>query len=252
MDKTLVKGLNLLEELAKSRDPKGVAELARTLGWSKSNVHRLLQTLVECGYVSSEGGRYWAGLKLWSLGSRVVARTDVRQAAQPFLEKLAQASQETVHLSILERYEVVYVDKIDSPQPIRAYSEIGGRAPAYCVATGKAMLAFQPPEVIEQLSGHLVRHSPNTITDPERLAAEFATIRTNGYSVNQGEWRQQVSGIGAPIRDSSGNVVAALGISGPSERFTKSALRKLAPLVCQAAENVSSNLGAPHRQGDIP
>ena len=142
MNNTLVKGMQILEELADRKETVGVSELALQLGMGKSNVHRTLQALVELGYVVNEGGSYRASLKMWELGARVIARLDVRQAALPAMHWLLDQSRETVHLSVLDGDQVMYVDKLDSPEPVRAYSEIGGRAPAYCVATGKVLLAW--------------------------------------------------------------------------------------------------------------
>lgn len=245
MDKTLAKGLRLLEALIESPEPKGVADLARELEWSKSNVHRLLQTLCELGYVHGDKGRYWAGLRVWSLGTQVIGRMDIKSLAAPTLVKLAASSQESVHLSIYDRGEVIYIDKIDSSQPIRAYSRVGGRAPAWCVATGKALLAHQSDEEIAAVAARLESFTPNTLASSDSLLAALAEVRATGCAVNRGEWRAQVSGVGAPIRDATGKVVAALGISGPAERFTEPALATFIPMVRASAEAVSQALGAP-------
>ncbi len=125
MNNTLVKGLQLLEVLARSREPQGVSDLAAQLSLGKSNVHRLLQALVE-------------------LGASVEVGFRIKAAASEAMTRLLVRTRETVHLSVLDGEEVVYVHKLDSPEPVRAYSEIGGRAPTFCVATGKAMLAWQP------------------------------------------------------------------------------------------------------------
>ena len=104
MNNTLVKGMQILEELADRKETVGVSELALQLGMGKSNVHRTLQALVELGYVVNEGGSYRASLKMWELGARVIARLDVRQAALPAMHWLLDQSRETVHLSVLERH----------------------------------------------------------------------------------------------------------------------------------------------------
>jgi len=244
MNNTLVKGLLMLETLARSAHPMGVTELATTLGIPKSNVHRMLQALVELRYVlrDEDRGTYRASIRLWELGSAVLARLDLRTMALPAMEALLERTRETVHLSVLDGDEVVYVHKLDSPEPVRAYSQIGGRAPAYCVATGKAMLAFESDAFLTSLSRRLVRHSSRTITDPAEFLREMARVRANGHAINRGEWRDSVCGIAAPIRGSDGRVLAALGLSGPAERIKPSSFKTLAAHVVAASEGVSAAL----------
>jgi len=183
-------------------------------------------------------------VQVWQIGSQIIRRVDVRNVARPFLEKLAAATFETVHLSLLDGNHVVYLDKIESPQPVRAYSEIGGSAPAHCVATGKVLLAHQPAEVVAEISRHLKRYTARTIIDSDKFSDELQTIRDCGHAVNKGEWRDRVYGVAARIRDSRTVVVAAIGISGPADRLTGAVMRKFAPLVCDAARNTSTRMGA--------
>lgn len=242
MNNTLVKGLQVLEALAGSERPLGVSELASMLEMGKSNVHRLLQALVELRYVVKDEStsEYSASLKVWELGNRLSLRLAIRHAAQMRMTELLEATRETIHLSVLEGREILYVHKLDSPEPVRAYSEVGGRAPAHCVATGKAILAWQPQKLLEDMAaGGLTRYTPNTIVDGPAFLREMERVRHQGYAVNRGEWRETVWGIAAPIRDSVGTVVAALGISGPSSRFKPARIKSLAALVREAADAVS-------------
>lgn len=245
MDKSLLKALHLLEALALSDEPRGITELANELGMTKSNVHRYLQTFAHRGFVEQDADqvRYRCTLKMWELGSLIADRIEIKGVARPYMMKLAEQTQETVHLSILDGGEVLYIDKIDSPQPVRAYSKIGGRAPAYCVATGKAMLALLTEPEVTRLCGELVRHSPRTITDPADLRRELDKVREQGYAVNRGEWRASVSGIGAPVLNAAREVCAAIGISGPIERLTPGVVRDFAPLVVDTARSLSMALG---------
>ena len=245
MNNTFVKGLALLETLALSDRPRGVTELANDLGLAKSQVHRLMQTLADRGYVRQDpdSGRYACTLKLWEYGALVADRVDVRNVARTHLQSLADSTSETVHMSVLEQTEVVYIDKIDSPQPVRAYSRLGGRAPAYSVATGKALLAYAPAEVLEKLSGKLQRHTPRTITDFEELKRELARVREQGYALNRGEWQESVCGLAVPIFASNRRTIAAVGISGPLERLTPGVLRDFAPVVVDTGRAISRELG---------
>jgi len=245
MDTTLLKGLKVLEALAASSAPRGVSELARALGLTKSNVHRTLQTLAAAGYVrpAALAGSYECTLKLFEMASGVVARIDVRQVADPFMQQLAKLTKETIHLSILDGLEVIYLNKIESPHPVRAYSSIGGRAPAHCVASGKALLAWQGDAVLQQLPAHLAAPTPRSLATREALLDELARIRRQGYAVNRGEWRETVGGLAAIVFDAAGAPAAAIGISGPLERLRPAAMRKYSQLVTEAALGLSRALG---------
>ncbi len=254
MDTTLLKGLNVLELLAQSEQPKGVSDIARGLNLTKSNVHRTLQTLVAAGYVrvGSRPGTYVCTLKLFELASPLVARLDVRQLAEPVMQALAGKTQETIHLAVLDRLEVIYLHKIESPQPVRAYSSVGGRAPAHAVATGKVLLAWQDAATLATLPERFERTTSRTLPDRDALLAEIAQVRAQGYAINRGEWREGVCGAAAVILDAQRQVIAAVGISGPSERLRPAALRKHAERVVEAARDISRSMGCTRYEPLLP
>lgn len=246
MDKTLLKGLAVLEALSKmDGKPYSIEELAKQFGLSRSNAHRTLQTLVHAGYVVKDPlqGGYRGSMKMFELGSSQLHRLDVRKLAPTYMAQLAQSTGDTVHLSILENFEVIYIDKIDSLQPIRAYTMVGGRAPAYAVATGKALLAAQTDIKMDSDSQSLVEFTDTTITDYPSLKQELIDIRHKGYAINQGEWRQGVAGIASAVFDGLERPVAALGISGPLDRFDEERINKMAPLIVSAAAELSRSMG---------
>ncbi|ETF01592.1 IclR family transcriptional regulator [Advenella kashmirensis W13003] len=250
MDKTLLKGLRLFEIICAQEDqPNTIDDLAVAAGLTKSNTHRTLQTLIAAGYVgkSSHTGGYRPTLKVFELAAQRLARLDVRKIAAPLMRSVAQETQETVHLSVLDKFDVIYIDKIDSPNPVRAYSIIGGRAPAYAVATGKALLAFQPSEYLERNATDLIRHTETTITTLSALKEELINISRIGYAINRGEWRSNVGGIAAPIFDGHNKVIAAFGISGPLDRFTIENMKRWSPVVLDAAREISRESG--YRRG---
>jgi len=245
MDKTLVKGLEVLEALARSESARGVSELARELGLTKSNVHRTLQTLCAAGYARKDemSGAYECTMKIPRIAAAILGRVDMKRAAEPFMQALAAATQETVHLSVLDGVDAFYVHTIDSPQPVRAYSEISGRAPAYCVATGKALLAFQDESYLQRFGERLHAYTPRTLGTQVELRQELAQVRQQGYAVNRGEWRETVGGLAAPIFDAHRRPLAAIGISGPLERLRSARLKAFAPDVLRAARGISDALG---------
>jgi len=243
MDKTLLKGLQVLEALARSPRPRGVSDLAKQLDLPRSNMHRTLRTLVEAGLVGQEeSGAYACSLKLFELGSAVPARSDVAGLADPIMLALADATRETVHLSALEGGDVIYLHKIDSTHPVRAYTSVGGRAPAYCVATGKALLAFQPDTYLDRYDGALQRYTEKTLADLGALRDELRAVRRQGFALNRGEWRDSVCGVAAPVFGMGGRAVAAIGLSGPASRLADR-LDEFAGQITAAAGELTQKMG---------
>ncbi|RYY13594.1 MAG: IclR family transcriptional regulator, partial [Alphaproteobacteria bacterium] len=207
MDKAFTKGLLLLETLARSDRPRGITELASELGFTKSNVHRLLATLQSRGYVRQvpAGSTYELTLKIWELGSIVVRKLDLVTLARPAMERLAEATGETVHLSVLDDTDVVYVDKIESSHQIRAHTSIGMRAPAFAMATGKAMLAHEPGAELERFRPLLKRYTATTRVTLEALRLDVEQVRKLGYAmVLHGEWRDGIAACACAVLGQSG------------------------------------------------
>jgi len=246
MDKTLLKGLMVLETINQLEgEALTLEQIAAEVGLTRSNTHRTLQTLAHAGYIrrDKETGAYLCTLKMFELGARQLANMDVRRLAPPFMRELARQTGETVHLSVLDGLDVVYVDKIDSAQPLRAYSTVGGRAPAYAVATGKALLAFQAPDYLQHYSESIKRHTDDTHISVTALKQELADVARIGYAINRGEWRKGIGGIATPIFNGLDKVTAALGISGPLERLTNQKMAEFAPLVLNTAQELSAHMG---------
>jgi len=247
MDTTVVKALSILEALVASATPLGVTEIATSLGLSKSNVHRLLQTLASRGYVVASDHRYTVTTKLWELGALIVGRLDVARVAAPVMQRLVSQVDETAHLSVLDMpaCEVVSIHNVESAQPVRAYSRIGQRTPAHCVATGKALLSVQSPEALMTLPEELPKFTRHTVYRRADLLKALEKIRLDGYSTNVGEWREQVGGAAAVIYDHTGRPLAALGLTVPVERLQSKVMSRYIPLLTAAADEVSRLMGAP-------
>jgi DNA-binding IclR family transcriptional regulator len=143
----------------------------------------------------------------------------VSDAVMPVLHQLVAVTSETVHYAVYEDGYAVYVEKVDGLHPIRAYSSVGGRSPAYASATGKALLAWQTGDEIARVAATTMQLTPATHVGLVALEREMAHVRSSGHAVNRGEWREGVWGIGAPVFGRSGEVIAAVGISGPEDRI---------------------------------
>ncbi|GAB6099553.1 IclR family transcriptional regulator [Halanaerocella petrolearia] len=245
--KSVNRSINILEELAKYEDGLGVTELGNRLDVHKSSVHRLLSTLVYRGLVEQdqETGKYKLGLKLFELGSRIFNDLEVRKYAKSYLEELVSQTNETVHLVTLDQGEVLYVDKVKSPETITMVSQVGARGPVHSTSVGKAMAAYLDEEEIDRIvrKKGMPRYTENTITDPQEFKKHLKVIKERGYAIDEIENELGIRCIAAPIFDYNGEVVAAVSISGPTMRVTKERISELAEKVKETGLQISYRLG---------
>lgn len=236
---------NLLEIMGRRDRAMAVSELARVMGRAKSSVHRMLTTLILCGYVEqeTEHGRYRLTTKLWRVGSSAFHNRDLVDIARHELEQLMVSSDETVHLAILDSDCVVYIHKVESPRSIRVQTRIGAEAPSVSTATGRALLAHRPAVLEAVLSKPVRQRTEDTITDPDRILEEIQNVISAGYSVTKRENHPEMGGIAAPIFDFSGDVIASTGVAIPIFRMNDELVERCVPLVRKAAMRISQNLG---------
>ena len=243
MEKVLEKTFNIIDKLLQSKGPKGITELAEELGLVKSNVHRLLNSLIKLQLVRQVPGgeKYELTLKLWQMGNMVLSKNDIRSIADSYMCRLCQISREDVFLSTLEGSNILYIHKVKSDRVVRA--TFGSINPAYCSATGKAMLAWAPMEKVDECLKDAHSFTAMTICTKEEFLKELEHIRQCGYSINKGEWRLSVCGVAAPIFNHEGRCIAAISVSGPAHRLPLSRLEELAPMVCTSAAKISACMG---------
>lgn len=241
------RALDLLEKLVEFTEPVSITELSKQLGLHKSTVHRLLSTLRQRGYVTQDvkTNNYQIGLKLFEIGSAVLNKMDLRAKVRPHLERLRQVTNETIHLGILDDYQVVYIDKVESSEVIRMYSRIGKRVPAYCTSLGKILLAYSAKELIANLlmEKPLLRRTEFTITDPELLTEHLAQVKKQGYSIDNQEQELDIRCIAGPIFNYDGQILAAFSISGPTTRMTEDRVAKLSQLILKCSKEISASFG---------
>jgi DNA-binding IclR family transcriptional regulator len=245
MEQTVQKALNLLEALVRSDRPRRLTELSRELGLTKPNVYRLLSTLSILGYVKKDPATtlYSPTLKLWEMGSMLVRDVDLQSVAGPRLRKLGEDTRESVQLAVWDAGYVVYVDKVDSSQPLKAITSIGSRVPATVVSTGKAMLAWMPGDSLDRAMEHVKRYTPLTLTRRKDIERDLEETRERGYSINRGEFRAGVCGIAAPVRDRAGHVVAAVAVWGAEKAILGTRREELAHMTVSAARDISREMG---------
>lgn len=237
--------MRMLEILGEAGEPLALAQVAARSGRAKSTVHRMLSSLVNLGFAEQEpDSRYRLTLKLWRLGVSVLTSLDLVKVAQPHLEALMRAADETVHMAVLEPSgDAVYVAKFESPRSIRVQTHLGKLTPSWCTATGRALLAWIPDMRDRVLAGTLTQITPSTVADPERLRQILGQVARQGYALTRAEHHPEMGAIAAPIRDFTGKVVASCGVAIPVFRMDPALTRKCVGLVLGAAETISHELG---------
>lgn len=244
VDSTLSKGLTILEKLTTLKHGMGVSELSRELGLTKSNTFRLLQTLSVLGYVRRGPDKtYVATLKTWQVGRSVVENLNLRSAAAQMMRYLSDETNETIYLAVRDGLTLIYIDKVESPKPIRSWNPIGGTAPLHCVGTGKALLAAEYPLLRAQFDGPLEGYTDRTITDLTALDGEMAETLRRGYAIDTGEFRPNILSFGAAITLPNGAPVGALGVSVPDIHLRDGDAGRIGALLQHAAQAVSEALG---------
>ncbi len=239
--------VEILEYLAAARRPVDLAQISRDMRMNKSTLHRYLTVLTQHGYVSREEvtRRYRLGARVAWLAAQFLSATDVRQVAHPILEHLAKVSGETIHLAILDRHEIMYIDKVDSQQAVRMASFVGSQAPIHSTSVGKAMLAYQPEsQWLEYIKNPgLTVCTPHTITDPTVFVDHLRQVRDQGYAIDRLENEDGICCVAAPIYDHLGKVIAAISITGWNISMTDATIEKMIPLVQDGCRTVSKELG---------
>ncbi len=244
--RTLQKGLMVLDALGESSADLSLTEIGRRVGEPPTVVFRVLRTLAAEGYVRQDPTtkRYCLGLRLWELGARAVHRVGLIDAARPVLRWITAVTGETSALAVLRETDSLYIDMVDGSEPLRVYAEPGSRVPIYATASGKVMLAFREPELVDRvIRAGMSQLTPLTITRGGQLRRRLAEIRRTGLAVNHGERRPDIAAVAAPIFDGRGDCVAAVSISGPVRRFQGENLEALKRHMRKAGEEISAKLG---------
>ncbi|WP_241495878.1 IclR family transcriptional regulator [Paraburkholderia monticola] len=238
--------LRVLKVFSEQEPELGISTLSKRMNVAKSTAHRLCAALLAEGFLEQnpDNGRYRLGLQLFTLGGLVRRRFDVTKQAAPFLQGLRQQTDESVHLAILDDTNVVYMFNLESEQAIRMRSYIGVRKPASCTAEGHVLLASCTPDVVSRvIKQGLVARTPKTNTDTQLFLKALEEVRRDGYAIDDEESEVGMRGIAAPVRDITGNVVAAIGFGGPAQRLTRKALRAAVPHLIAAANGISATIG---------
>lgn len=242
---SVAKAIDLLFLFREAPGPLSVAVMAERLGLPRSSVYRYVQTLTRKGLLeeSDARGEYRLGLALVELARSALGNADLADLAGPVLQELWEATRETVLLTIPRGRMGVCIARLESPEPLRISYEIGRTRPLHAGASSKALLAFMDASLVEEiLSGPLERFTENTITDPDVLRRELAHIRDSGFACSDQEMDLGAMGVGAPVFDPRGRLVAAVSVIWPRER--RHNIDRFSVLVRDAARRIEQRLVA--------
>ncbi|MEM9564103.1 MAG: IclR family transcriptional regulator [Actinomycetota bacterium] len=236
----------VLKSFSAERPTWGVSELAAELSLSTSTVHRLLSTLADEGVLDQDegSGRYRLGLSVFDLAAAMTPQRSLHEAVLVSMTELRSRTGETVQVGVLDERQVVYVERLDSPNTSQLFTRLGRRNHAHCTSSGKVLLAHLPRLERERLldDWELPAMTGQTITDPEALRRELSAVRRQGYAENREESEPGIVSVAAPIHDDRRRVVASLSIAGPSERMDPNR-RAYAHAVMALAVTVSRQMG---------
>jgi DNA-binding IclR family transcriptional regulator len=249
------KALELLSVFS-FREPRlTLADLANRTGIPRATAFRLLSTLEQSGFLAKVHGAYQLGIKCFVLGNIVAGGLDLRETAHPHLVALRDATRETTQIAILDHWQVVYLERMLSPLPAGFMrSRAGAILPAYCTALGKTLLAFSREADVAAwaTTQKFTALTPHTITSSTRLLKELRVIRERGYGLDEEEREKGVCCIAAPVRNHTGDVVAAISVAGPTHRMPRAlAGSDVAAAVVAAARTISVDLGAPEDMNSV-
>jgi IclR family KDG regulon transcriptional repressor len=245
---TIERAFNIIELLGNADHHLGISEISTRSELPLATTHRLLATLLQLGYVEQnpETNKYTLGVRILQLRGAVIEQLNLGVQAMPIMKMLMNRVEETVHLAVLNEGEIVYIERVEGLRTQGMYTRIGKRAPAHCTALGKVLLAHLPEaawfdDVVHRHG--LKRFADTTITTVEGLHRDLIQTRLRGYAIDNGETGECVRCVAAPIRDYTGQAVAAISISGPQKQVTVDRVEDLGRAVQWAADLISQKLG---------
>lgn len=245
---SLGRAFSILEEVARHREGIGLADLSKLVGLHNSTTFHLAKTLVSLGYLRQErdSKRYRVGRPLFALAASALDEIEMVNLATPILEDLSRESGESGHFAVRMGDSVVVIARTSGPGAFQLTDRVGVVRPAHCTALGKIMLASLRPDQLKRFLER-VELKPSTkksITDPAVLLRDIAEIRRSAIAFDDGEFNAEVRCVAVPVYNFTGEVIGALGISGPIWRMTDQVLQSRAKLVQAAARRLSAEFGA--------
>jgi DNA-binding IclR family transcriptional regulator len=240
------KALQIVELMMRDDAPLSAREIAERLGINRTTAHRLLNALIRRGWIEKVAGTaaYRLSLRFLALARVSLQARDFVAELRPTLERLSRLSRETVHLGVLDGFDIVHVDKVDSPEQIGISSKIGTRAVPHVTGLGKAILAASEDVFVESYLAYAqTLPPPERVGDPVRLRAEIVGTRERGYAIDNEEAAAGVRCLGVAVRGAAGEPLFAISLTGPAARFTPDRLAACVPEMVKTAKALSRQFG---------
>lgn len=245
--KSIMKAARVINMLADEGRPLSLAQMSSNMSISKSTLHGIISTLVDVKFVvqDQQTGRYWLGTRLFEIGSSISSQWNVRKIAYPFIQRIVAETGETVHMAVLDDYEVLYINKQESTSSIRIVTDVGVKLPAHCTGLGKALLSGMNRLELQFMvkSKGLPKHTESTITNFEDFWKEIRQIKARGYAVDEQEFVEGLRCVAVPVFNHSGEIIAALSVSGPISRMHDKKFEDCRESLLKAAEEISAQMG---------
>jgi IclR family pca regulon transcriptional regulator len=236
---SLERGLAVIRAFDETHPELSLSDVARATDLTRAAARRFLHTLVELGYMRTDGRLFMLTPRVLQLGYSYLSSLSLPQVAEPHMEALVEQVHESCSMSILDGEDIVYVARVATKRIMRVAISVGTRFPAYATSMGRVLLAAQPEEWRREYleTSQLEALTPYTETDPDKLATLLAKVAKDGYALVDQELEEGLRSLAVPLHDKEGTVVAGLNISAPSARGSSETIRKslLPPLRATAA-----------------
>ena len=244
---SLARAFGIMEEVARSRDGISLAELSKRVGLHNSTTFHLVRTMVSLGYIRQlkDDKRYRIGRPLFALAASALDEIEMVSLATPVLEDLSRETGESGHFAVRMGDSVVVIARTAAPGAFQLTERVGVVRPAHCTALGKVILAALRPDQLDRFLGRieLTVVTPKSITELDALRTDIDEVRSSGVAFDYGEFNPEVRCVAVPVKDVTGQVIGAIGISGPIWRLSIQALQSRARIVQVAARRLSAEFG---------
>lgn len=240
------RALDILLCFTREEPTRSLTQIAESVRMSKTTVHRLLATLENKRFITRDKttSLYRLGFRFIEMASVVLQDVELHRWAQPYLQRLSAEFGETVDLSILDGSHVIYLEVIESPQRLKLAAAVGQRLPAFCTASGKALLAYLPEEQVRKVLGEdLTGYTDQTTVSVPDILSDLRITALRGFAISEQEYEQDINAVAAPIFDADHLPIASIAIVGPSFRLTKDRLPALGESLCKMTQEISSEVG---------
>ncbi len=242
---SLARGLSVIKAFGAEHPRQTLSDVARATGLTRATARRFLLTLVELGYVRTDGSRFWLTPRVLELGYSYLSALSLPDVARPHLEALAERIHESTSVSVLDDDDVVYIARVPVRRIMTVSITLGTRFPAHATSMGRVLLAGLPPSELEKyfMRAELTQMTSRTLTTVDDLRAEIGKVRRDGYAIVDQELEEGLRSLAAPVRDESGAVVAAMNISTHAGRYPDDTIHEvLVPALISTAEAISHDL----------